>query len=109
MITLVSFITRNPALSFDAFRTHWIEVHAPLVRAGLPAMRGYRAHFEGGTREGYALLDCDAIVELSFDSVDAMHAAMASAAFNTPERIASSARLMGTATPRNMVLDTREA
>lgn len=97
MIKVVSMLYRNPELSPAEFRDYWENVHVPLVKAALPGMIHYTGSFpvpdNRPWRPGTAL-DCDAIVELGWPDAETMKRDMGSPAFNTPEREASSARLM---------------
>jgi uncharacterized protein (TIGR02118 family) len=61
-----------------AFARHYLETHAPLVEA-LPGLRAYEygralTNFDGSPPDAFW------VVALTFDDVDAMHAAFASAA-----------------------------
>lgn len=97
MIKVISMLYRNPALNPAEFRAYWEEVHVPMVRAALPGL----VHYTGGFpvednrpwRPGSAL-DCDGIIELGWPDEETMVRDMGSPEFNTPEREASSARLM---------------
>ena len=71
-------ITFGPPTDTDAFERHYVEVHAPLVRA-LPGLRAYEygralTNFDGSPTDAFW------VVSLTFDSEDAMHAAFASPA-----------------------------
>jgi uncharacterized protein (TIGR02118 family) len=71
-------ITFGPPADPDAFERHYVQTHAPLVRA-LPGLRGYEygralTNFDGSPPEAFW------VVSLTFDDADAMHAAFASAA-----------------------------
>lgn len=97
MLKIVSLLYRNPALSPQQFREYWEQVHVPLVRAALPGLIHYSGSFpvgEAGSNRPGKAIDCDAVVELGFPDRATMERDMASPGFNTPEREASSARLM---------------
>lgn len=86
MLKFMVVIYRRPDLSLEQFRRHLEQVHAPLVKK-LPGVRKYL--------QNYAVSDLkrkhpgwDAIVEVYFDSREAMEAAWA-----TPEGAASDADL----------------
>jgi len=69
-------ITFGPPADRDAFERHYVEVHAPLVRA-LPGLRAYEygralTNFDGSAP------DAAWVVSLTFDDEQAMHAAFAS-------------------------------
>jgi uncharacterized protein (TIGR02118 family) len=60
----------------EAFERHYVETHAPLVRA-LPGLRAYEygralTNFDGSPPDAYW------VVSLTFDDVEAMHASFAS-------------------------------
>ena len=97
MIKSVSLLFRNPALSPEEFRTYWENVHAPLVKRLLPGLVHYSGSFPvpgvGASPHGGAI-ECDGIVELGWPDVETMNRDMSSPTFATPEREASSARLM---------------
>ncbi len=68
----------GPPVDPDAFERHYVDVHAPLVRA-LPGWRTYEygralANFDGSPPEAFW------VMSMTFDSEDAMHAAFASEA-----------------------------
>lgn len=97
MIKVISMLYRNPALSPAEFREYWENVHVPMVRAALPGLVHYTGSFpvedNRPWRPGGAL-QCDAVVELGWADSETMVRDMGSSEFNTPEREASSARLM---------------
>ena len=97
MIKSVSLLFRNPALSPEEFRAYWENVHAPLVKRLLPGLVHYCGSFPvpgvGASPHGGGI-ECDGIIELGWPDLATMNRDMASPAFNTPEREASSARLM---------------
>jgi uncharacterized protein (TIGR02118 family) len=81
MISRLSFLIRRDDMDVAAFRTYWLEEHAPLVRA-MPGLQAYRIGFldpeagsltpEGaeGAADGYAMM--------GFASLETMEAAFAS-------------------------------
>ena len=97
MIKSVSLLFRNPSLSPEEFRAYWEDLHAPLVKKLLPGLIHYCGSFPvpgADTSPHGEAIDCDGIVELGWPDMATMNRDMASPAFNTPEREASSARLM---------------
>ena len=62
MFKAMIFLKRNNALSFEEFKSHWLDTHAGLVRQ-LPGLR--RAVFNFSHSEDG---DTDAVSELWFDS-----------------------------------------
>jgi uncharacterized protein (TIGR02118 family) len=69
-------ITFGPPQDPEAFERHYVETHAPLVRA-LPGLRAYAygralTNFDGSAPEVFW------VVSLTFDDEKAMHAAFAS-------------------------------
>jgi uncharacterized protein (TIGR02118 family) len=105
MIKLISFIYRNPALTPEQFRDYWVNTHAPLVRSKLPRLRGYAAQFPLRDAPNQIGTDADGVVELIFDSVDDMQAQMGSPDFNTPDREASSLKLLDLPRTHNIVVE----
>lgn len=86
MLKFMVVLYRKPDLTAPQFRAHLEDVHAPLVKA-LPGIRRYRQNFVSPDPKrkhpGW-----DAIVEVYFDSYEAMEAAWA-----TPQGAASDADL----------------
>lgn len=76
MLKFMVVLFRRADLSADQFRRHLEDVHAPLAKA-LPRLKKYRQNYAVASpnrrHPGW-----DAIVELYFDSRDAMEAAWAS-------------------------------
>jgi uncharacterized protein (TIGR02118 family) len=71
-------ITFGPPADRDAFERHYVDTHAPLVRA-LPGLRAYEygralTNFDGSPPEAFW------VVSLTFDDADAMHESFASPA-----------------------------
>jgi uncharacterized protein (TIGR02118 family) len=69
-------ITFGPPTDPEAFERHYVETHAPLVRA-LPGLRAYEygralTNFDGSETDAFW------VVSLTFDSEEAMHASFAS-------------------------------
>jgi uncharacterized protein (TIGR02118 family) len=69
-------ITFGPPEDPDAFETHYVGTHAPLV-GDLPGLRAYEygralTNFDGSAPDAFW------VVSLTFDSEDAMHAAFTS-------------------------------
>jgi uncharacterized protein (TIGR02118 family) len=108
MIKSVSLLFRNPALSPEEFRAYWEDVHAPLVKRLLPGLVHYCGNFPvpgvGESPHGGAI-ECDGIVELGWPDLQTMNRDMTSPEFNTPEREASSARLMDLTRTRVRVVE----
>lgn len=71
-------ITFGPPADPEAFERHYVETHAPLVRA-LPGLRAYEygralTNFDGSAPDAFW------VVSLTFDDVEAMHGSFAGAA-----------------------------
>jgi len=97
MIKSVSLLFRNPELSPEEFRAYWEDVHAPLVKKLLPGLIHYSGSFpvQGAKQSPHGgAFECDGIVELGWPDAATMNRDMNSPEFNSPEREASSARLM---------------
>lgn len=77
MIKLVALVRKKTGLSTEAFRRHWLEVHAPLA-AAIPGMRGYRINIAGepGDRPSAPYAGS---AEIWFDDRAALEAGLASA------------------------------
>jgi uncharacterized protein (TIGR02118 family) len=86
MLKFMVVIYRRPELTPQEFRRHLEQVHAPLVK-NLPGLRKYKQNYVCPDPERKAP-GWDAIVEVCFDSYDAMQAAWA-----TPQGAASDADL----------------
>ncbi len=73
MVKALTYITRRPGLSVEAFQEHWRTRHADVV-VKLPGIRRYvQSH---ALPSGYArrALPFDGIAEIWFDDTDAMRA-----------------------------------
>lgn len=108
MIKHISLIHRHANESIADFREYWLNVHSQLVKGVLPGLRKYVANFPvelgGATGLGSGqYLECDAIIELHFDSLDALQVAMRSEGWCGERRKASSARLMDLSRNRFLV------
>src|SRR5258707_6256210 len=83
MIKSLSLLTRKDGLSHEAFIDHWVNVHAPMVRA-VPEVRRYVLSFissEPSRTDVPTLdMDVDCIAELWYDDVASMERAAKSAA-----------------------------
>ena|SRR5579863_9059887 len=83
MIKTIALMARRSDVSREEFARHWVETHAPLVRA-LPGLRRYvQDHVvDRWTAPGVAPIDgeIDGIAELWFDDPAAMEHAYASPA-----------------------------
>ena len=86
MIKFMVVIYRKPELTFEQFRAHLENVHAPFVR-NLPGVRKYLQNYVSPDPKRKRP-EWDAIVEVYFDSWEAMEAAWA-----TPHGSASDADL----------------
>jgi uncharacterized protein (TIGR02118 family) len=86
VIKAISLFTRKDGLSQGDFIRHWVEIHAPLVRA-VPGLRRYvQSHILGErTREDIPAIAAriDGIAELWYDDVESMARAQTS-----PEAVA---------------------
>ena len=75
-----TLLTKREDLTLEEFRRHWREVHAPIARR-LPGLRAYTQHHvvDTGARDDFPAppATVDGIVELVFDSVEEMDAALA--------------------------------
>jgi len=82
MITRISLLYRKEGMSLEAFRKHWLEVHAPLA-SKMPGLRRYVQQdvvdVIGLMKGAHAQLpEPDGIAEVSFDDDAASKASLAS-------------------------------
>ena len=75
MVKLVGLIRKRNDLTTEQFRSHWLEVHAPLARQ-FPGLRRYAVNFID--REASPEAAYDGFSELWFDSTETLEAAFAS-------------------------------
>jgi len=99
MIKHISLISRHPGESVENFRSYWISTHSQIIKNVVPHIRKYVANFPADVegKEGLSdgqYLTCDAIIEMHFDTLDDLQAAIASEGWNSEKRKASSARLI---------------
>ena len=73
MFKAMILLKRKEGLSFEEFKRHWLEVHAPLV-CQLPGLRKSIFNFDLSDGDG----DTDAVSELWFDTEKAFTEAYAS-------------------------------
>jgi uncharacterized protein (TIGR02118 family) len=98
MFKHISAINRREGQSVEEFRHYWVTRHAEIAKVSLPKLRKYLANFpvRGSAPwpgSGQHLV-CDALVELHFDTLEDLQAAMTGPDFMTDERKASSAIAM---------------
>lgn len=83
MINRLIFLVRRDDLDIGAFRTYWLEQHAPIVRA-MPGLQAYRIGFLDTTAGGLTPVGADGPVDgyamMGFASLEAMETAFASPA-----------------------------
>jgi uncharacterized protein (TIGR02118 family) len=79
MIKLTILLKRKEGLSQREFLKHWREVHAPLVLGVHEFTRHIRQYTQGELESvpGLPPPQYDGVVELSFDSIEALGAALA--------------------------------
>jgi uncharacterized protein (TIGR02118 family) len=95
LVIAVGLVRRNPNLTPEQFKDYWLNVHVPMVKDKLPGLALYTGSFpleRGSTNSPSA--SYDAIVELGFESVEAMHQALNSLSFMSEERQISSAKFL---------------
>ncbi|QRM30295.1 EthD domain-containing protein [Microvirga sp. VF16] len=85
MIVRMGLLTRKQGLSSEDFRSHWRDVHGPLV-ARLPGLKRYHQNHVVDSRQlaidhARGTWSIDGISELWFDSIDDMHRAISSDAY----------------------------
>jgi uncharacterized protein (TIGR02118 family) len=106
MIKVIGLLRRNPQLTQEEFVRYWKTVHVPLVQKRLAGLVKYTGAFPievpsaPETAPRY-----DGLVELGFETVASMQAAMSSALFLDDERKASSARLMDLTRTDTLVME----
>src|SRR4051812_45800049 len=101
MIKHISIIYRPPGKTHEETVRYWKEVHQNIVKTKLPGLVKYVGNFpveapDGAAKQpgGGQQMKCDAIVELHFETLEALKNAMTGAAWMSPERSESSARFM---------------
>lgn len=110
MFKHISAINRNKDLSVEEFRDYWKNVHSQIVRTRLPKLRKYLANFPV-TDDGIAWpgsggrMQCDAVVELHFDSLEDLLHAMAGDGWNSDERRTSSAKCIDLGAGRILIAE----
>ncbi len=67
MVKQIFLIKRKPGLTFEEFKTHYLEVHVPLVKKNVPEIRKYITNFalQRG-KEG----PFDSITEIYWDNIE---------------------------------------
>lgn len=107
MIKIVAFIRRNPNLTQEEFVHYWKTVHVPLVKKRLPGLIKYIGSFPVGVKSAPEAIvpDFDGLVELGFDSIESMNAAMSSPSFLSKDRQISSAKLMDLSRTESLVVE----
>ena len=111
MIKSVALCYRNPALTHEEFRDYWENTHVPLVKRSMPGLSLYKGSFPlSDFRPGQPVsaFDCDAIVELGFPDRETMDAAFHSKEFTSPERDASSRKLLDMDRTVSMIVEEIE-
>jgi uncharacterized protein (TIGR02118 family) len=93
MIKFISVINHPPGSSLEEVHDYWFNVHAPFVKANLPGLRKYVLNLPVRT-PGEPAPSCDGVVELHFDDMAALKAALTSPAWTSPERKASSSKVI---------------
>ena len=95
VIRAVGLVRRNPNLTPEEFRDYWINIHVPMIKDKLPGLVLYTGSFPlAGKSMKSHLAPYDAIVELGFESVDALQQALNSASFMSEDRQISSANFL---------------
>jgi len=89
MIKTIAVVRRKPGITREEFARYWIEVHAPFVKECLPGLHKYVLNVAIPSPDGKEP-DYDGVVELGFDSQEALTAAMSSPKWLSAERQASS-------------------
>lgn len=99
IVRAVGLVRRNPNLTPEEFKNYWLNIHVPMVKDKLPGLVLYTGSFPlaGKTTGEFPLAPYDAIVELGFESVDALHQALNSPGFMSEDRQISSARFLSSA------------
>ena len=107
MIKVIGLIRRNPELTQEEFVEFWKKVHVPLIKKCIPGLVRYVGNFPIGVtaNSGTKASEYDAIIELGFDSISSMEAAMSSPAFQSDERTISSAKLMDLSRTESIVVE----
>lgn len=98
LVRAVGLLRRNPNLTPEEFRNYWLNVHVPMVKDKLPGLALYTGSFPLAAKSTESpLAPYDAIVELGFESVGALHQALNSPSFMSEDRQISSAKFLSSA------------
>lgn len=73
MLKFVTVLRRKPDWSHEKFRDYFVRIHGPLAQK-IPALRRYKQNFPAPDPERQPP-EWDAVIELYFDSKEAMEAA----------------------------------
>jgi len=67
MVKQIFLIKRKPGMSFEEFKKHYLEVHAPLVKDSFPEIRKYNVNLalQRGKETAY-----DGITEICWDDME---------------------------------------
>ncbi|NUZ06099.1 EthD family reductase [Piscinibacter koreensis] len=93
MIKFISIFSHPAGASLEEVRDFWFNVHAPFVKANLPGLRKYVINLPLRV-PGAPDPACDGVVELHFDDVAALQAALASPGWASAERKTSSSTVI---------------
>jgi len=98
LVRAVGLVRRNPNLTPEEFKNYWLNIHVPMIKDKLPGLALYTGSFPlVGKSTEFPLAPYDAIVELGFESIDAMRQALNGPSFMSQDRQISSAKFLSSA------------
>ncbi|MGA2957859.1 MAG: EthD domain-containing protein [Thermodesulfobacteriota bacterium] len=80
MVKQIFLVKRKQGLSFEEFKKHYLEVHAPLIKKTFPEIRKYVINF--ALQRGKETL-YDAVTEIYWDNIETIIRNAKSNTFNT--------------------------
>lgn len=93
MVKFISVINHPAGSPLEEVQDYWFKIHAPFVKANLAGLRKYVINLPVRS-EGEAAPACDGVVELHFDDMAALKAALASPGWASAQRKASSSKVI---------------
>ena len=107
LVRTVAFIKRNPKLSPEEFKEYWLTKHVPMVKDKLPGLKLYTGRFPLPTTSTSDAVapPYDCLVEMGFDSVESLQAAVNGPLFASADRVKSSETFMVLPAVQTLVME----